>query len=80
MRVLDVLFAIPMVLLAIAIAAALGSGLPTVVLSMSIVITPYIARVVSTTTAQLRSATFVEAARVSGFGDGRNFGAKFCRM
>lgn len=71
MRVLDVLFAIPMVLLAIAIAAALGSGLPTVVLSMSIVITPYIARVVSTTTAQLRSATFVEAARVSGFGDGR---------
>jgi len=69
MRVLDVLFAIPMVLLAIAIAAALGSGLPTVILSMAIVITPYIARVVATTTSQLRSATFVEAARVSGFGD-----------
>jgi len=69
MRALDILFAIPMVLLAIAIAAALGSGLPTVILSMAIVITPYIARVVATTTAQLRSATFVEAARVSGFSD-----------
>jgi len=69
MRMLDVLFAIPMVLLAIAIAAALGSGLPTVILSMAIVITPYIARVVATTTSQLRSATFVEAARVSGFSD-----------
>lgn len=71
MRALDVLFAIPMVLLAIAIAAALGSGLPTVVLSMAIVITPYIARVVATTTAQLRSAPFVEAARCAGFSDWR---------
>jgi len=71
MRALDVLFAIPMVLLAIAIAAALGSGLPTVVLSMAIVITPYIARVVATTTAQLRSAPFIEAARCAGFSDWR---------
>jgi ABC-type dipeptide/oligopeptide/nickel transport system permease subunit len=71
MRALDVLFAIPMVLLAIAIAAALGSGLPTVVLSMAIVITPYIARVVATITAQLRSAPFVEAARCAGFSDWR---------
>jgi ABC-type dipeptide/oligopeptide/nickel transport system permease subunit len=71
MRTLDVLFAIPMVLLAIAIAATLGSGLPTVVLSMAIVITPYIARVVATTTAQQRSAPFVEAARCAGFGEWR---------
>ncbi len=71
MRALDVLFAIPMVLLAIAIAAALGSGLPTVVLSMAIVITPYIARVVATTAAQLRSAPFIEAARCAGFRDWR---------
>lgn len=69
MRMLDILFAIPMVLLAIAIAAALGSGLPTVVLSMAVVITPYIARVVATTTAQLRSAAFIDAARCAGFSD-----------
>ncbi len=71
MRSLDVLFAIPMVLLAIAIATTLGSGLPTVILSMAVVITPYIARVVATTTAQLRSAAFVDAARCAGFSDWR---------
>ena len=71
MRVLDVLFAIPMVLLAIAIAATLGSGLPTVILSMAIVITPYIARVVATTTSQQRNAAFVAAARCAGCGEWR---------
>ena len=71
MRALDVVFAIPMVLLAIAIAATLGSGLPTVILARAIVITPYIARVVATTAAQLRTATFVEAARCAGYGEWR---------
>jgi len=71
MRSLDVLFAIPMVLLAIAIATTLGSGLPTVILSMAVVITPYIARVVATTTAQIRSAPFVDAARCAGFSEWR---------
>ena len=69
MRVLDVFFAIPLVLLGIAIAAALGSGPPTVILSMAVVITPYIARVVYTTTAQVRHAPFVQAARSSGSGE-----------
>jgi ABC-type dipeptide/oligopeptide/nickel transport system permease subunit len=71
MRALDVLFAIPMVLLAIAIATTLGSGLPTVILSMAVVITPYIARVVATTTSQLRSAPFIDAARCAGFSEWR---------
>jgi peptide/nickel transport system permease protein len=71
MRSLDVLFAIPMVLLAIAIATTLGSGLPTVILSMAVVITPYIARVVATTTAQLRAAAFIDAARCAGFTEWR---------
>jgi len=66
MRVLDVFFAIPLVLLGIAIAAALGSGPPTVILSMAIVITPYIARVVYTATAQLKHSLFVQTARSSG--------------
>ena len=69
MRVLDIFFAIPLVLLGIAIAAALGSGPPTVVLSMAVVITPYIARVVYTATAQLKHQPFVQAARSSGAGE-----------
>jgi peptide/nickel transport system permease protein len=60
-----------MVLLAIAIATTLGSGLPTVILSMAVVITPYIARVVATTTAQIRSAPFIDAARCAGFSEWR---------
>lgn len=71
MRSLDVVFAIPMVLLAVAIATTLGSGLPTVILSMAVVITPYIARVVATTTAQLRSAPFIDAARCAGLSERR---------
>ncbi len=66
MRILDIFFAIPLVLLGIAIAAALGSGPPTVILSMAVVITPYIARVVYTAAAQLKHSLFVEAARTSG--------------
>jgi len=69
MRVLDVFFAIPLVLLGIAIAAALGSGPPTVILSMAVVITPYIARVVFTATSQLKHSLFVKAARSSGSGE-----------
>lgn len=69
MRVLDVFFAIPLVLLGVAIAAALGSGPPTVILSMAIVITPYIARVVYTATAQLKHSLFVQTARSSGSGE-----------
>lgn len=69
MRVLDIFFAIPLVLLGIAIAAALGSGPPTVILSMAIVITPYIARVVYTAAEPLKHSAFVEAARGSGSGE-----------
>jgi peptide/nickel transport system permease protein len=69
MRILDIFFAIPLVLLGIAIAAALGSGPPTVILSMAIVITPYIARVVYTAAAPLKHSLFVEAARSSGSGE-----------
>ena len=69
MRVLDIFFAIPLVLLGIAIAAALGSGPPTVILSMAVVITPYIARVVYTAAAQLKHSLYVEAARSSGSGE-----------
>lgn len=66
MRVLDIFFAVPMVLLGVAIAAALGTGAPTVIISMAIVITPYIGRVAYTSTTQLRNALFVDAARCAG--------------
>jgi ABC-type dipeptide/oligopeptide/nickel transport system permease subunit len=66
MRVLDVLFAFPVVLLAIAIAAVLGPGLTNVMLAIGITMVPYLARVVYTATVQESAKEYVEAARAAG--------------
>lgn len=66
MRTLDVFYAFPAVLLAIAIGAALGSGTTNTVISLSIVLIPPIARISETETARLREADFMESAGVSG--------------
>jgi peptide/nickel transport system permease protein len=66
MRTLDVFYAFPAVLLAIAIAAALGPGVTNAIVALSIVLIPPIARVAETEVARIRSADFMEAARVSG--------------
>jgi peptide/nickel transport system permease protein len=68
MRTLDVFYAFPAVLLAIAIAAALGSGTLNTVISLSIVLIPPIARIAETETARVRDADFMESARASGAG------------
>jgi len=66
MRSLDVLYSFPAVLLAIALAAALGAGVGNDILALSIVLIPPIARVAETEVARLRNADFMEAARASG--------------
>jgi len=66
MRALDVLYAFPAVLLAIAIAAALGPGTKNAIISLSVVLIPPIARIAETETARLRDMDFMEAARASG--------------
>ena len=68
MRSLDVIFAFPGVLLAVAVAAILGPGMMNAMLAMSIVVLPYVARIVYVETVRLRDSTFVEAARVCGMG------------
>jgi ABC-type dipeptide/oligopeptide/nickel transport system permease subunit len=59
---MDVLFAFPPILLAIAIIAMLGSSLPNVMLAIGIASTPTFMRVVRGSAMSLRRATFVEAA------------------
>ena len=66
MRTLDVLYAFPAVLLAIAIAAALGSGISNSIIALSVILIPPIARVTESETVRIRSADFMEAARSSG--------------
>lgn len=66
MRTLDVVFAFPIVLLAIAISAVFGPGLVNVMLAIGITLVPYMARVVYTATVQESSREYVEAARAAG--------------
>ena len=66
MRTIDVFYAFPSVLLAIALSGALGAGIFNALLSLTIVFIPPIARVAESVTTQARGRDFVEAARASG--------------
>jgi peptide/nickel transport system permease protein len=66
MRVIDVFYAFPSVLLAIALSGALGAGITNAVVSLTIVFVPPITRVAESVTTQIRTRDYVEAARVSG--------------
>ncbi|GJF27933.1 ABC transporter permease [Kitasatospora sp. NE20-6] len=68
LRSLDVLYAFPGVLLAIAVATLLPPGLGATVLALSVVLTPAVARVAFTEVQRIRTAEYLEAARVSGAG------------
>lgn len=66
MRTIDVFYAFPSVLLAVAISGALGAGITNAIVSLTIVFIPPIARVAESVTTQVRALDFVEAARASG--------------
>jgi len=66
MRTLEVLFAFPSVLLAIALSGALGAGIGNTILSLTIVFIAPIGRVAEAVTTQIRSLDYIEAARASG--------------
>ncbi len=68
MRVLDVLFAFPLVLLAIAIAGVLRPGVDTEILAIMVVLVPYITRIVRTSTISVAAQPYIEAARAGGAG------------
>lgn len=68
MRSLDVLYAFPAVLLAIAIAAALGSGISNSIIALAVILVPPVARVTESEVSRIRSSDFMDAARTSGAG------------
>ncbi|MBV8927072.1 MAG: ABC transporter permease [Bradyrhizobium sp.] len=68
MRAVDVFYAFPSVLLAIAISGALGAGITNSIVSLTVVFVPQIVRVAESVTTGMRSRDFVEAARASGAG------------
>jgi glutathione transport system permease protein len=69
MRICDVLFAFPGILLAIGIVAILGGGMTNVIIAVSIFSIPTFARLVRGNTLALKHLTFIEAARSIGAAD-----------
>ncbi|MHA3020484.1 ABC transporter permease [Mycobacterium sp. BMJ-28] len=70
MRVVDVMFAFPVLLLALAIVAILGPGLTTTILAIGIVYTPIFARVARASTLSVRVEPYVAVSRTIGTGSG----------
>ena len=65
-RLIDAMMAFPDILLAIALVAALGPSLTTVIIALSVVYAPRLARVVRASTLVIRELPYVEAARALG--------------
>ncbi|HET8645699.1 MAG TPA: ABC transporter permease [Vicinamibacteria bacterium] len=70
MRTMDIFYAFPSVLLAIAISGALGPGLANTLISLSIVFVPRVVRVAESATVQVKGLEYIAAARASGAGVG----------
>jgi peptide/nickel transport system permease protein len=66
MRVMDLFFAFPAILLALTIVAALGPGAINTILAISVVYTPIFARVARGPVLSLKSTEFVQAAQAIG--------------
>jgi peptide/nickel transport system permease protein len=71
LRITDVLFAFPAILLALAVAAALGGGWFNTAIAVAIVYIPIFVRVSRGPVLALRDADFIRAGRVLGFSSGR---------
>jgi peptide/nickel transport system permease protein len=70
MRGVDVLFAFPVLLLALAIVAVLGPGTTTTILAIGIVYTPIFARVARASALSVRVEPYVQVSRTLGSGNG----------
>jgi peptide/nickel transport system permease protein len=70
MRVVDVMFAFPVLLLALAVVAVLGPGLTTTILAIGVVYTPIFARVTRASTLAVRVEPYVAVSRTMGTGSG----------
>lgn len=71
MRIIDMMLAIPSVLLAIVITSALGTGLFNLTLAMGISSVPAYARITRASIMSIRGSEYIEAARLGGCSDAR---------
>ena len=69
MRIMDIILAIPTILLAISIAAALGAGLINVMIAVGVASIPFFARQVRSSVLSVREQEFIESAKSIGCSD-----------
>jgi peptide/nickel transport system permease protein len=70
-RVMDVMISFPVIILAVAVVAALGTGVTNVIVAVTIPVVPRVARVIRASGLSLRQMQYIEAARCVGIGDAR---------
>jgi len=70
-RVLEMMQSLPLLVMAIIMAAALGPSLHNTILAIAIPLVPYVARVIRANTLSLREQPFVEAAKAIGMSEVR---------
>ena len=68
-RLLDIMQSLPLLVMALVMAAALGPSLENTIVAIAIPLVPTVARVVRSSTLSLREQPFVEAARAVGMGE-----------
>ena len=66
-RIMDVLFAFPVIILALVVVAVLGTGAGNVILAIAAPMVPRCARVVRSSALSVREMPYIDAARASGF-------------
>ncbi len=71
-RLVDIMQALPVLILALVMAAALGPALDNTIVAISIPLIPYSARVIRSNTLALREMPYVEAARAVGMSELRS--------
>ncbi len=69
MRMMDVVFSFPVMLLALAIVAMLGPGIVPAMLAIAVVYTPFFARITRASVLSVREETYIKAARSIGAGN-----------
>jgi peptide/nickel transport system permease protein len=70
-RVLDVMMAFPLIIMALAVVAIFGTGVHNVIVAITIPLIPRCARVVRASALSIREVPYVDAARTCGFGHTR---------
>jgi peptide/nickel transport system permease protein len=68
MRTMDVFYAFPSVLLAVAISGSMGGGVTNGMLALTLVFIPPMCRIAETATVQVKNLDYIEAARATGAG------------